>query len=417
MDKKIFNGEVCGKVRAPASKSMMQRAVAAALLAKGKSVIRNPTFCNDSVAAMNAAQAFGAKISRGEKDVIIESDGIGQKEGKISIDCGESGLCIRLFAPIAALCENEVELVAHGSLQKRPVGMMEEPLRALGAQCKTNNGLAPMEVKGKMPGGNAQVDGSESSQFLSGLLMALALCEKDSELAVSNLKSKPYVRMTLSVLRDFGIEVQADAALENFKIRGRQKYSARECVIEGDWSAAAFPLVAGAIAGEVRVEGVRKDSLQADRGIVDALKLAGAVVLQEEDATTVAKANLRAFEFDASDCPDLFPPLVALACNCKGKSVLKGAERLKHKESNRADALAAELGKMGGRISVQGDIMEVQGTQLKGCVVESHNDHRIAMCCAIAALCAQGETEIKNAQCIGKSYPNFFEDLEKLVVK
>jgi 3-phosphoshikimate 1-carboxyvinyltransferase len=222
--------------------------------------------------------------------------------------------------------------------------------------------------------------------------------------------------MTLGLLREFGIKVKCNKSLSRFDMLGGQRYMARTSTVEGDWSGAAFLLVAGAIAGKVQVDGLNMHSRQADRAILRALRLAGAKVKLGKGSVSVKEHELRAFKFDATDCPDLFPPLAALACNCAGTSVIFGAKRLAGKESNRAIALQAELGKMGAKIQVSKDRMLVVGGRLRGAKVDSHNDHRVAMSCAIAALNSAKGADIKNERCVSKSYPQFFRDLESLQV-
>ncbi|VVC01749.1 3-phosphoshikimate 1-carboxyvinyltransferase [uncultured archaeon] len=402
-----------GSASAPPSKSMMIRAVAAAALARGKSEISNPAFCDDALAAMGCAGALGAKFRKKNGKLIVE--GTLAPSGR-ALDCRESGLCARMFAPIAALFGKRLVLAGRGSLLTRNIGMMEGPLTSLGAECSTSSGHLPVAIQGPIHGGNAEIDGAESSQFLTGLLMALPLCKEDSAVAVRNLKSVPYVKMTLSLLKEFGVRARHTAGLEKFEIAGGQHYKPTAYEVEGDWSGASFLLVAGAIAGRVSVRGLRNDSLQADRRIVDALELAGAKVKLGKDSATVESGPLSAFEFDAADCPDLFPPLAALACNCSGKSRIAGAGRLRGKESDRSAALVSELGKLGAKASVKGDVMEITGCCLRGGSVDSHNDHRIAMACATAALNSRGGARIKNEKCVAKSYPGFFEDLGSLQV-
>ena len=412
--KKILPCRIEGALEAPSSKSMMIRAVAAALLSNGKSIIIRPSYCDDALAALACAKALGARVKAGKNKIeIIGGNIVSPKR----LDCGESGLCMRMFAPIAALCIRKTVLAAKGTLSSRKVGMMEKPLSQLGVSCVSKGGLPPITVQGPMNGGTVELDGSESSQFLTGLLMALPLCPGDSVLAVANLKSKPYVEMTIGLLCDFGVKVRANAALSRFEIPGRQKYSSRKYEVEGDWSGASFLLVAGAIAGSVSVKGLRADSSQADRAVLLALKSAGAKVKVSKDAVSVEKSALSAFDFDATDCPDLFPSLAVLACNCHGTSRIKGATRLSGKESNRASALVSELGKMGASLSVKGDVMEITGTRLSGGEVDSHGDHRIAMACAVAALASEKGASISGDECVSKSYPSFFEDLMRLKVK
>jgi len=412
--KQMLPCRIEGALEAPSSKSMMIRAVAAALLSDGKSIILSPSHCDDALAALGCAKALGAKVkaSRGSVEIIG-----GKLASPRKLSCGESGLCMRMFPPIAALCAGKTMLAAKGTLASRNVGMMEKPLSQLGASCTSNGGLPPVTVQGPMKGGRAELDGSESSQFLTGLLMALPLCPNDSVLFVKNLKSKPYAKMTLELLRAFGVKVRANAGLSRFEIPGRQRYLARKYEVEGDWSGAAFLLVAGAIAGSVTVKGLRADSLQADKAVLGALRQAGAKVEVSKNAVRVAKDALAAFEFDATDCPDLFPPLAALACSCTGTSRIKGATRLAGKESNRAASLVQELGSMGASVSVSGNIMEIKGTRLSGGTVDSHGDHRIAMACAVAALASEKGARILGAKCVSKSYPRFFGDLMRLKVK
>lgn len=409
-----MKSEINGSIKAPASKSMMIRAVAAAALAEGKSTIRNPSLCEDGIAAIACARALGAKVTV-QKDCVTVEGGIKATDG--TLDCGESGLCMRMFAPIAAAAEGNFTLTGRGSLLKRQVGMMQQPLEALGAKCSTSSGMPPVKVQGQIRGGEIEIDGSQSSQFLTGLLMALPLCKEDSLVHVKNLKSRPYLQMTLELLQEFGVEVRANAQLSEFAINGMQSYKPIHYEVEGDWSGAAFLLVAGAIAGKVEVNGLRKDSLQGDKEIVDALKKAGAKVKMAREGAVVESVPRSSFEFDATDCPDLFPPLAVLACNCSGTSRIRGAGRLRGKESDRGAALVSELGKLGATIELKGDEMLVAGTKLKGGVqLDSHNDHRIAMACAVAALKCEGKVEIRNAGCVSKSYPKFFEDLQKIQV-
>ncbi|MBU0527708.1 3-phosphoshikimate 1-carboxyvinyltransferase [Candidatus Micrarchaeota archaeon] len=412
--KSIKPSKINGRILAPPSKSMMQRALIAAMLAEDESVITNPSFCSDSEATIGVIGTLGAKVEYNEKKITIQ--GGGMPLGDI-LDCGESGTCLRIISIIAGLYDNEITVTGHGSLKSRPMHMIEEVLFEAGVVCKTADGKLPLTIKGPMIGGEMEVDGSESSQHISGLLMALPLCTEDSKLNVKNLKSKPYVKMTIELLRDFGVRINADNNLEKIEIKGKQRYKSRRYNIEGDWSGVSFLLVAGAIAGEARIRGLNMKSSQADIAILKALKKAGAIVRENQDSAIVEKNELIAFEFDATDCPDLFPPLAVLACNCKGKSIITGTERLKHKESDRAAVLVEELSAIGANIKVEGNQMIIEGNKLKGGTINSHNDHRIAMAGAIAALTCKGQVEITDEECISKSYPKFFDDLENMKVR
>jgi 3-phosphoshikimate 1-carboxyvinyltransferase len=258
------------------------------------------------------------------------------------------------------------------------------------------------------------VDGSLSSQFLSGLLFALPLCKGPSEIRVYQLKSTPYVALTLSLLTRFGIRWDADERLEHFSIQGGETYHPTRYSVEGDWSGAAFLLVAGAIAGKVRVTNLQADSIQADAKILEALQTVGARIVTDADSVTVERNDLRSLSFDATDCPDLFPPLVALACHCRGTSLIYGADRLRNKESDRADALLDVFSRVGARITLAEDRIEVEGARLRGGAVDAHNDHRIAMAGALAGLTAEKPVSISGWKAVSKSYPDFFQDLQSV---
>jgi 3-phosphoshikimate 1-carboxyvinyltransferase len=320
-----------------------------------------------------------------------------------------------MFAPIAALLSGETVLEALGSLRSRPMEMVDA-LQSLGVSCATDHGRPPVVVRGPLEGGRIALDASLSSQFLTGLLMALPLCRKDSHVSVSRLKSAPYIRMTLGLLHAFGVTIEHDDLLTEFTVRGNQAYRPSTYTIEGDWSGAAFLLVAGAIGGSVVVKGLPIPSIQADSAVLEALEMAGARVTTGRNSVSVERHNLSPFVFDATHCPDLFPPLVSLAACCEGRSTILGARRLVHKESDRANALKEEFAKLGITIRTDEDRMEVSGGAIRAGEVDSHNDHRIAMACAVAALRARGEVVIGRPESVGKSYPRFFEDLEALAV-
>ena len=411
--KTVRPARIDGSMSAPASKSDMLRVVAAAYLTGRPCEILHPSYCEDALAAFRIVEALGVQITKTPERVQFLPD---RKPTKPVLDCGESGLCIRMFPSIAALSTERKTLVGHGSLVSRPLTMIEQPLQDLGVICRTENGLLPVSIQGPLQAGKTTVDASTTSQFLTGLLMALPLCEGDSEIVVPELKSKPYVEMTLALLAAFGVNIEHDR-FQRFFIQGSQEYIALAYQVEGDWSGASCPLVAGAIAGNIRVKNLRHDSSQADIAIVQALQRAGASVEIGDDYVDVSQNSLSGFEFDATDCPDLFPALVTLAAYCKGKSVIHGAQRLKVKESDRGQALLTEFRKMGASIELYHDRFEILGgTFLDGGSVDSYNDHRIAMACAVAGLGSRNGVTIEGAECVAKSYPEFFDDLEQLMV-
>ncbi len=410
MKKSVGPSKIEGSIAAPASKSMVQRAFAAALLAEEPTCIRDVTFSSDAEAALGVIRSLGARADIRGRDVAIRG---GMNPTGELLDCGESGLSLRMFSAVAALWHDEITLSGQGSLLTRPVSMIEKPLRQLGVSINTSGGCPPLTIKGPVKGGEAEVDGSISSQFLTGLLIALPTAAGDSCLKVENLKSTPYIDMTLALLKAGGVIVR-HSEYKTFSIKGRQTYKIGEYHVEGDWSGASFLLVAGALAGRVTVSGLDLSSPQADRAVLAALKAAGADVSYSVDSITIEKKELKGFTFDAMDCPDLFPPLVALACNCRGITTLKGAARLRFKESDRAAVLEKEFTALGANIRTTGDLMKIEGRKLTGGVVDSHNDHRIAMAAALAAVNAQSEITIAGCEAVAKSYPDFFTDFSRI---
>jgi len=395
----------------------MQRACAAALLTPGKTIIRNPGHSNDDKAALDIIKRLGASWEMGEEEIIVNSEGI--KPVANEIDCGESGLSIRMFTPLVALSKKHIVIKGSGSLETRPMDFFDEILPGLHVKIKSTNGKVPLEIHGPLRPGNIEVDGSLSSQYLTGLLMAYAAADAtDVSIKVNNLKSKPYIDLTLDVMRQFGMKTPVNRDYKEFYFENETPYSTLKVnhyTVEGDWSGGAFLLVAGAIAGSIMVQGLDLTSTQADKAIVDALMAANAGIAIEAKGIKLNTASMNSFEFDATDCPDLFPPLVALAAYCNGDTRIHGVSRLTHKESNRANTLQEEFGKMNVRIDINDDTMIIHGGEVvNGAQVHSRHDHRIAMACAVAALSATGETSLEEAQAVKKSYPDFYDDLEQL---
>ena len=315
--------------------------------------------------------------------------------------------------------ENEITIKGEGSLLTRPMDFFDEVLPQLDVEVKSNNGKLPLKIKGPLQPKNIEIDGSLSSQFLTGLLFAYAALDaKNVTIKVNNLKSKPYVDLTLSVMESFLLKVPENRNYKEFYFNGTPVNISDDFVeytVEGDWSGGAFLLVAGVIAGSITVRGLDLMSTQADKAIVDALMKANASIAMDTKGIKLHAGEMNAFDFDATDCPDLFPPLVALASYCKGKTTIRGVSRLAHKESNRGLTLQEEFGKMGVKIELLDDVMIVHGGNgVKGATVHSRHDHRIAMACAVAALKAGSETTIEEAQAVKKSYPDFYEHLQIL---
>ncbi len=407
----ILPSEISGTVTAPPSKSLALRTTAAAVLSRGRSIIHRPSFCDDALAGLGIAESLGSQIRKYPNRLEIGGSD-GHTQG--ILDCRESGLCMRMFAPIVALRSERIILKGTGSLNARPMELLKEPLAQLGVVCITKGSFPPVEIQGPLQAGRVDVDGSLSSQLLTGLLLSLPVCRGDSEIRVHNLQSRPYVAMTLDVISHFGVSIDHSPGLDRFSIKGGQRYRASEYTVEGDWSGAAFLLVAGAIAGHAEVKDLRIFSSQADLRILQAFESAGARIERFENRVSVQKDRLQAFQFDARDCPDLFPPLAVLASQCAGTSEIYGVERIKHKESDRAQKLTEILTRVGIQVRVAGDRMQIKGGRIKGGEVEAHGDHRMAMAAAVAGLVSQEGIGIRGWQCVAKSFPAFFKDLESL---
>ena len=404
-----------GSITPPCSKSYAQRALAAALLAKGRTTLRGIELCRDTRSAISVIESLGAEVEILDDNTLQITGGLNPRTERLNV--GESGLAARLFTPVASLHDEAIVIEGEGTLRHRPMSMMVVPLKELGVDVRDGGGRLPIEVCGPIRGGRVTVDGSMSSQFVTGLLIALPLAERDTTIEVEGLVSTPYIDMTLETLERFGVEVMYhEGDYSEFYIEGGQEFKAVDYTIESDWSAAATIMVAAAIAGEVTVNNLSTLSRQADTAICRALERAGASLIIEENSITVAHRELEAFSFDATNCPDLFPALVALAAASEGVSTLYGIRRLRGKESDRGEVLKEEYAKLGIDIELDydEDVMRVVGGMPEVAEVDSHDDHRIAMSLAVTALRLAEPITIKNSECVAKSYPSFFEDIEML---
>ena len=450
----------------PVSKSFAQRAIIAAALADGTSHLRGYTPCGDNEAALQVARNLGAEVNVNGNEVTI--NGISAQSGGLNLPelhVGESGLLTRMLIPVMAqLSPDPVSFTGEKTLLGRPLTGAKEIMDAFEADViplksdviPSDTNVIPSEVeespsivrvpltvKGPLKAGRAEISGKHGSQLISGLLMALPFAEKNSSLIVHEPKSIPYMFITLEVLKKFGIKIGNDMlggpdflASDGdwslctemvFKVKGGQKYKAADIDLEGDWSAAANFLVAGAIFGKAELQGLDTTSLQADLSIMDILMDAGASLSQldgDRGNITVQRAPLKAFRVDASNCPDLFPIISVLAAFCQGTSRLAGVGRLANKESDRARAIMEMLTQMGVRACVEGDEMVIEGHSLaqrlldncllKGGLYTSHHDHRMVMALKVASLGADGPISIDDEQCVAKSFPQFHEIFDKL---
>ncbi len=418
----IYPSSIKGIIQAPASKSVMQRACAAALLHKGSAIIRNPGTSNDDLAALRMIEDLGAQVNKlSENEIRISSNGVTPVNN--TVNCGESGLGIRMFTPIISLSDQTILIEGEGSLLTRPMNFFDEILPLLGVQVTSKNGKLPLSVHGPLTPNNVTVDGSLSSQFLTGLLLSFSAAKAtDVIISVNDLKSKPYIDLTLQVMNQFGLKTPVNKNYASFYFDHSPitEKPFIDFTVEGDWSGGALILVAAAIAGELTIRGLRRDSTQADKKILEALKEAGANLRVFDDYIIISHKYLKPFSFDATDCPDLFPPLVALAAHCNGITVIKGLKRLKHKESDRGLTLKEEFEKLGIGIELNEDVMIVHGKEkitVNNNQLNAHHDHRIAMACAVTCLKADKEVYIHGADSVNKSYPAFYNHLESAGVK
>ena len=433
------------ELRMPASKSFAQRAIVAAALADGVSRLDGYSACSDSESAVRVARSLGAEVRSLDDGRVLEIKGIGAGPGSVDIDSlnvGESGLLTRLMIPLSAVISgSDVTIEGEKTLLGRPMKGADRMLAAFGVQLSSDH--IPLKVYGSLESGNASISGMNGSQLISGLLMALPLTAGKSTVTVTEPKSIPYMFITLDVMKRFGVvaanemsggrdffESDGDWSLCSgitFNIKGGQRYAPADFSLEGDWSAAANFLVAGAIFGRAELTGLDICSLQADISIMDILMDAGASLSQSDGDTgpiTVQRAPLTAFSIDASNCPDLFPIVSVLAAFCQGRSRISGVDRLAHKESDRGAAILQMLSQMGVKAEVDGNDMLIEGHSLaqrcltgnllKGGRYTSHHDHRMVMALMVAGLGADGKIEIDDEECVAKSFPGFIDVFERM---
>jgi len=411
MEKEIKAVELSGKINIPPSKSDGQRAILCAGLAAGRSIIHNIGQSNDELAMIRNIQQFGARVEIRENE--LEIDGSLNFPESTTFNCGESGLGLRLMTSICAVFDGEHTLTGEGSILNRSQAFFTEEFPKMDLEVVSNNGYLPITLNGHLKPGVYTVDGSQSSQYISGLLMALPLLKSDSTLIVEDLKSKPYIDMTLATLVKFGIRVEVEG--NQFFIPGNQFYSAANYTVESDWSSASCWFSAAALGQKIELSGLSISSKQADVAILDALNSAGCVVEFLQDSIRVDGEKRKGFTFDATHCPDLFPALAVLAAGCSGKSVVKGVHRLQNKESDRGVVLKHEFEKLGVKIELLEDEMHIYGgTLFKSGEVDSNNDHRIAMCMGVMGTFIEDGLTIQNAEAVAKSYPSFWDELASL---
>ncbi len=406
-----------GAVEAPPSKSMAHRAIICACLADGESVIRRVAASDDVNATIGAMEALGAVISRTGDTLKIRGTGGVPRLSGCEIDCAESGSTLRFLIPLFSLAGCPVVYRGRGRLMERPQDVYASLFEKQGARFFQKEGALFQE--GALKGGRLTVRGDVSSQFVTGLLLALPLLKEDSVIEIQPpFESRPYVLLTLQVLRDFGVNAWFEGR-DTLVIPGGQRYQSTAYTVEGDYSQLAFFAVRGAIGAKTACRGVRPDSMQGDRAICSILRTAGACVEISDGGVTVSPGELCGKDIDLADCPDLGPVLMAFAAFCEGETRILHAGRLRMKESDRIAAMEAELKKLGVRIASTADTVTVSGRKPmeKPVTVCGHGDHRIAMSLAVFASAAEQPVCIKGAECVNKSYPDFFEALRRAGVR
>jgi 3-phosphoshikimate 1-carboxyvinyltransferase len=407
----IQRSEISGEVRTPSSKSYTHRALVCASIAEGKSRIASPLTSDDTETTLDVVRKLGVQVKLNPDGWVVLGGDL--REPRVELFCRESGATLRFMTAVCSLVNGRSKLTAGPSLQRRPIKPLVDSLRGLGVDCSCEGESPPVTVVGGLRGGQTEIRGDISSQFVSAILLVSSLAEEPVTLRLRTpLESKPYVLMTMDTLLKFGVKIEASKDLDIFRVE-RQAYSPAEYEVEGDWSSAAFLLASGAIAGEVEIPNLNPVSLQADRRILDLLKTMGARVSVAENVISAGRGELEALSTDVSDCPDLFPALSVLCSLAKGRSVISGVDRLRLKESDRIEAMTAGLRRAGITIASGADRVMIEGGRPKAATVDPRGDHRIAMAFGLLGLACE-RIVVEDAECVEKSYPSFWSDLVSL---
>ncbi len=405
----VFRGEVT----LPPSKSDVHRAILCASLANGKSVISPVDYSQDILATIDCARALGAEITKNGNTLYIDGTTL-FSENRAELDCRESGSTLRFFIPVAAVGGVEAVFTGKGRLPQRPVGIYLDCLPKAGVECITQGGL-PLRIKGRLSGGEFRIRGDVSSQFITGLLLALPLAEASSKIILTSpLQSAGYIDMTINTMSKFGVKIERTEY--GYFIKGGQKYEPCKYRCEGDWSQAGFFMAAGALGGNITLNGLSTETAQGDSACIDIFRKFGADVKITENSIEVSgKDGLHGTDIDATQIPDLVPILAVTAAFAEGTTNIYGAERLRIKESDRLKAISEALCGIGADVEEKEDGLIIHGVKsADGGFVNGCNDHRIVMSMAIAVAKCRGAIEITDRESINKSYPSFFEDYRKI---
>ena len=406
-----------GDIIVPPSKSMAHRGVICASLAKGKSIISNIDLSDDIIATMNAMKSLGASIKDlGNKSYEIDgTNTFNISNEKRVIDCNESGSTLRFLVPVSIAKKNNVKFVGKGNLGKRPLDPFYQIFERQEIDFSYTDEILNLNINGELKGEIFNIAGNISSQFISGLMFTLPLLKEDSKIVITTeLESKGYLDLTLSMLKSFGIEVINDNYKE-FIIKGNQEYKPFNYEVEGDYSQGAFYLCADAISNKVAIKNLDLYSLQGDREIIEILENMGRRLVIENKSLSIKSCEFEESIVDAKGCPDVIPVLTVVAALNKGKTKIINAGRLRIKECDRLHAITTELNKLGAKITEFEDSLLVDGVEnFHGAEVSSHADHRIAMSLAIASTRCVGDVILENPECVSKSYPHFWDDFKML---
>ncbi len=411
----IRRSEIKGTVNAPPSKSYTHRAIAIEKKKK-KATVHNPLISEDTKATIRASCAFGANIEEKKDSLIVKG-----YEGKIKtpdnvIDVANSGTTLRIMTAVASLAEGSTVLTGDASIRTRPNTPLLNALNDLGAEAFStrNNGMAPIVVRGKMRGGRVHIDGSISSQFISALLIACPLARNETRVMIKGeLKSRPYVNITIDMLKEAGAKIIADGP-NGFIIPPEQGYDMRSYNVPGDFSSASYMMAAGALCGDVTIKNMYPTE-QGDSALIEILTQMGAKISwdQKKGEVKVSRSELHGINVDVGKTPDLVPTLAVLGAASEGMMIIENAEHVRYKETDRLHAMTVELKKMGVDITEEKDRLLIRGGKIKGAEVHGWDDHRIVMAMAVAGMVA-GETRIDTIESVSISYPGFFDDLKRI---
>ena len=415
MKASISKSEICGKAAAPSSKSYTIRGLICAALADGKSEIISPLASDDTTAAINVLKKVGVKIRQQKSSWKIDGGNFTAPTGDLF--CGDSAATLRFMTAIGAIIPGVSHLTAGPSLSRRPVRVLIDALQMLGVKCSANGDFPPVTVEGgKFACGSTSLPGNISSQYVSALLHIAPFAKEGMIVKLTApLESRPYVMMTLETMHWFGINAVFDENLDKFEISS-QKYKPTKYHVEGDWSSASYLLALGAMAGEIEVNNLDMQSLQGDRMLLQYLREMGAHTVVGRTSINIVKSNLKAIKADLTDCIDLLPTMAVLAAVAEGTSVFSGIERARIKESDRVAAVAEGLTRMGIRVETDTKRIKITGGKPKGAIIDSKGDHRIAMAFSLLGTVA-GETVIDGAECVTKTWPEYWDVLQNLGVK